>query len=147
MTAPTTRETADHAELLEDALEALQIIDAFPSNQGEVEGRITEKGDRILAACTADIRACQSALLSEIAALRVALEKTASDFREVAEAHTQALDLLHLFDDHLGEDEPMWTDESTVTGEWIGSDGIRHSLTFGMFRRVRAFLAPRGADQ
>jgi len=75
--------SGDHAELVEDATEALQIIDAFPSNQGEVEGRITEKGDRLLASCTRDARLALEALLAENAALRA--ENTEAE-RKLAEA-------------------------------------------------------------
>ncbi len=66
--------SGDHAELIEDAMDALQIIDAFPSNQGEVEGRITEKGDRMLSSCTKDVRRALETLLAENAALRAESE-------------------------------------------------------------------------
>jgi len=56
----------------------------------------------------------------------------------------EARGLLETLDGHLGEDDGLWSDDSTVSGEWIGSDGIRRSLTFGMFRRIRAFLARNG---
>lgn len=46
----------DEAVTLEDALEAIGIIEAFPSNAGEVEGRITEKGARMIDSCCRDIR-------------------------------------------------------------------------------------------
>ncbi|MGU3457256.1 hypothetical protein ACLBV5_13190 [Brevundimonas sp. M1A4_2e] len=75
--------SGDHAELIEDATEALQIIDAFPSNQGEVEGRITEKGDRLLASCTRDARLALEALIAEVAALR---ETNTEAERKLAEA-------------------------------------------------------------
>lgn len=55
----------------------------------------------------------------------------------------EARRLLTIFDKHLGEDDGMWTDGSTVQSEWIGKGGVRHSLTFGLFRQVRAFLASR----
>lgn len=55
----------------------------------------------------------------------------------------EARRLLTIFDKHLGEDDGMWTDGSTVQSEWIGEGGVRHSLTFGLFRQVRAFLASR----
>lgn len=55
----------------------------------------------------------------------------------------EARRLLAIFDKHLGEDDGMWTDGSTVQSEWIGEGGVRHSLTFGLFRQVRAFLASR----
>lgn len=52
----------------------------------------------------------------------------------------EAVALLRLFDMHLGDDDAMWTDGSTVSSEWIRPDGIRQSLTFGLFRQVRTFL-------
>ena len=55
----------------------------------------------------------------------------------------EARRLLTIFDKHLGEDDGMWTDGSAVQSEWIGEGGVRHSLTFGLFRQVRAFLASR----
>lgn len=51
-----------------------------------------------------------------------------------------AVALLRMFDAHLGEDDAMWADGSTVSSEWIRPDGIRQSLTFGLFRQVRTFL-------
>ena len=59
----------------------------------------------------------------------------------------EARGLLETLDGHLGEDDGLWSDDSTVSGEWIGSDGIRRSLTFGMFRRIRAFLARNGKGE
>lgn len=55
--------------------------------------------------------------------------------------------LLSIMDDHLGDDDGMWSDESTISTEWIGSDGVRRSLTFGLFRRIRAFLARNGKGE
>lgn len=52
----------------------------------------------------------------------------------------EAVALLRLFDMHLSDDDAMWSDCSTVSSEWIRSDGIRQSLTFGLFRQVRTFL-------
>ncbi|HAC01577.1 MAG TPA: hypothetical protein DCF67_08925 [Brevundimonas sp.] len=74
--------SGDHAELVEDAMDALQIIDAFPSNQGEVEGRITEKGDRMLSSCTRDARRALETLLAENAALRAMAEKVSDGSME-----------------------------------------------------------------
>jgi hypothetical protein len=67
--------------------------------------------------------------------------RAAQDIKALITELKEAQGLLKLLDDHLGEDDGMWSDESTVCTEWIGAGGIRHSLTFGMFRRIRAFLA------
>ena len=48
----------------------------------------------------------------------------------------EARALLSILDDH-----------STISTEWIGPDGIRRSLTFGLFRRIRAFLARNGKGE
>ena len=51
-----------------------------------------------------------------------------------------------MLDAHLGEDDRMWSDDSSISSEWIGSDGVRRSLTFGLFRQLRATLSPRAAQ-
>ena len=74
----------------------------------------------------------------------VLLEREAAALIEAQAAEIEeARRLLTIFDKHLGEDDGMWTDGSTVQSEWIGEGGVRHSLTFGLFRQVRAFLASR----
>lgn len=55
----------------------------------------------------------------------------------------EAVGLLRMFDKHLGEDDGFWTDNSTIRPEWF-DEGVRRSLTFGMFRQVRTFLSKVG---
>jgi len=59
----------------------------------------------------------------------------------------EARGLLAILDDHLGDDDGMWSDDSSISTEWIGSNGIRRTLTFGQFRRIRAFLARNGKGE
>lgn len=60
-THPPAQASETGGEALRDALEAVQIIRAFPSNQGEVDGQITAKGHRMLESCCDDIEAALSA--------------------------------------------------------------------------------------
>ncbi len=59
----------------------------------------------------------------------------------------EARGLLTILDDHLGDDDGMWSDDSSISTEWIGSNGIRRTLSFGLFRRIRAFLARNGKGE
>lgn len=52
------------AVAVERAIEALEALEAFPSNAGEVEGRITEKGARTIDGCLRDIREAIALLTS-----------------------------------------------------------------------------------
>ena len=59
----------------------------------------------------------------------------------------EARGLLAILDDHLGDDDGMWSNDSSISTEWIGSNGIRRTLSFGLFRRIRAFLARNGKGE
>lgn len=110
--------SGDHAELIEDAIEALQIIDAFPSNQGEVEGRITEKGDRLLMSCTRDARLALDALIAENEALRSSLTKANDGFEEYERKFYLEQDAREEAERKLAEEEGIASKLSTAIS-WL----------------------------
>lgn len=69
------------------------------------------------------------------------LEEAAAEIERLRRVEAIA----QIMDSHLGEDDRMWSDDSTISTEWIGSDGVRRSLTFGLFRQLREALTAHSA--
>lgn len=95
MTAPTPRETADHAELLLMANASLEI---YTDDVLVVGGTRRIHGDNIILAVkngVDDLIANEAALLSEIAALRGERDELFVEFRAVCEERTKEADAVH----------------------------------------------------
>lgn len=58
---PSAASTPEADDVLADAIEACDDLEAFPSNYGEVDGRITEKGSRYIDQRVSIIRAALTA--------------------------------------------------------------------------------------
>lgn len=161
--APTTRETADHAELArlaEDASSGPWSVDADDTGRTivaspvEIVARDTRHNSEFIAAFNP---ATAKSLLSEIAALRARLEMEATshasakrqlvvEFNRATQAERQrdeALDAARKLSAAINWTDYPFIDNSTSREELISRLGFMQKDA----EQPRAFLANQGADQ
>lgn len=147
--APTTRETADHAELTRK-FEALAVDAAAARNLDGAESMM------VSIQTIYDLITSRNALLSEIAALRgerdrwhsayeIAHDQATANGSAARQAERQRDELrkaLEPFAKAAGKLDGLWSED-----DWRWNDSVRSGVTVRDIRRASKALANQGADQ